>query len=401
MNAADKTHVDRRTFLKQATVVAGGIIWASASAESVAAQPVPGDGPYGPLLAPNADSIQLPAGFTSRRIATSGVPVANTTHVWHLNPDGGGCRPMPGGGWVYVSNGESTDGLGGVSAIAFDAAGTIVDAYPILSGTTRSCSGGMTPRGTYLSGEEHPTGRVFECDPTQRSEGIQRPLLGCFAHEMIAVDPATGAVYMVEDQPEGRFYKFQPRLAGDLTAGDTFAARVVDGHVSWEPTSTTEADRSARTTPFNGGEGLWIMHDTLYFTTKGDVRVWRLNLVTQQLTVWYDAATLPGTSLTAVDNIIGHAASGDLFVAEDGGNMEAVLLNTRGPAVVAPFLRFVGHDASEVTGIAFSPDGMRFYVSSQRGSDGVNGSTYEVSGPWRRTVDRWSLKQWRRLRTYR
>ena len=137
------------------------------------------------------------------------------------------------------------------------------------------------------------------------------------------------------------------------------------------------------------------MDGSLYFTTKGDVRVWRLHLARQQLTLWYDAATVAGTSLTAVDNLIGHAASGDLFVAEDGGNMEAVLLNTRGPAVVAPFLRFVGHDASEVTGIAFSPDGTRFYVASQRGTDGVNGGVYEVSGPFRRTGGKWSLKQLR------
>ncbi len=394
--------MDRREFLKQATAVAGGVSWAGAFAESVAAQPIVGDGPYGRLLPPNADGLQLPAGFTSRLIANSGVPVAHTSHVWHLLPDGAACRPRLGGGWIYVSNGEATDGLGGVAAIAFDAAGTIVDAYPILSGTTRSCSGGMTPRGTYLSGEEHPTGKVFECDPTRRSEGIHRPLLGSFAHEMIAVDSATGAVYMVEDQPEGRFYKFQPRFGSDLTTGNLYAARVVGGHVSWEPTSTTEADRSATTTAFNGGEGVWIMHGALYFTTKGDVRVWRLNLATQQLTVWYDAQTLVGTSLTAVDNLIGHAASGDLFVAEDGGNMEAVLLNTRGPAVVAPFLRFVGHDASEVSGLAFSPDGTRFYVSSQRGTDGVNGSVYEVSGPWRRSGDRWSLlKRQRRARTCR
>ncbi len=137
------------------------------------------------------------------------------------------------------------------------------------------------------------------------------------------------------------------------------------------------------------------MHGFLYFTTKGDVRVWRLNLATQQLSVWYDAMTLPRTSLNAVDNLVGHAASGDLFVAEDGGNMEAVLLTTSRPAVVAPFLRFVGHDASEVAGIAFSPDGTRFYVSSQRGTDGVSGGVYEVSGPFRRTIDRWSLKQLR------
>lgn len=390
MNRADKTRVDRRAFIKQVSAVAGGVLWATSTAtSSAAAQPLAGDGPYGPLLPPNVDGLQLPAGFTSRLIATSGVPVANTSHVFHLDPDGGACRPLRDGGWVYISNSESDDGQGGVAAIAFNAAGEIVDAYPILTGTTRSCSGGVTPRGTYLSGEENAVGGVFECDPTQRSQGIHRPLLGCFLHEMIAVDPADGSVYMVEDAPEGRFYRFQPKFAGDLTSGTLYAARVENGNVSWVPTLTTEPDRATSTTAFNGGEGVWIMGGVLYFTTKGDCRVWRLNLATQQLAVWYDAESLAGTALTAPDNLIGHAASGDLFVAEDGGNLEAVILTTRGPAQVAPFLRFVGHDTSEVTGLGFSPDGMRFYVTSQRGSDGVNGCVHEVSGPFRRMHYKW------------
>lgn len=53
-----------------------------------------------------------------------------------------------------------------------------------------------------------------------------------------------------------------------------------------------------------------------------------------------------------------------------------------------PFLRIVGHDESEITGLAFSPDGKRFYSSSQRGKSGfaggTDGCTYEVTGPCRR-----------------
>ncbi|MDP2290207.1 MAG: DUF839 domain-containing protein [Actinomycetota bacterium] len=127
------------------------------------------------------------------------------------------------------------------------------------------------------------------------------------------------------------------------------------------------------------------MRDALYFTTKGDVRVWRMDLWAQQLSVLYDGRAVAGTSLTAVDNLVGHLPSGDLFVAEDGGNMEVVLITTVGPGEVAPFLRFVGHDASEVTGIAFTPDHARLYVTSQRGTDGAHGLTYEISGPFRRS----------------
>jgi secreted PhoX family phosphatase len=84
---------------------------------------------------------------------------------------------------------------------------------------------------------------------------------------------------------------------------------------------------------------------------------------------------------TGVDNIVG-SRSGDLFVAEDGGNME---INIITPDVVAPFLRITGQSSSEITGPAFSPDGSRLYFSSQSGTSGASsgGVTYEVRGPFR------------------
>lgn len=53
--------------------------------------------------------------------------------------------------------------------------------------------------------------------------------------------------------------------------------------------------------------------------------------------------------------------------------------------VVAPFLRINGQGGSEICGPAFSPDGGRLYLSSQRGTSGSSsgGITYEVRGPFR------------------
>jgi secreted PhoX family phosphatase len=79
-----------------------------------------------------------------------------------------------------------------------------------------------------------------------------------------------------------------------------------------------------------------------------------------------------------VDNVV-VARSGDVYVAEDGGNMQLVIL---GPdESVSPFLEVTGQSGSEITGPAFSPDGSRLYFSSQRGGSG--GITYEVRGPFR------------------
>jgi secreted PhoX family phosphatase len=96
--------------------------------------------------------------------------------------------------------------------------------------------------------------------------------------------------------------------------------------------------------------------------------VWDLDVAAQTQLPLYDAAAHGESApLTGVDNVV-VSRGGEIFVAEDGGNLEVVVITT--DAVVAPVLRLVGHDASEVCGPAFSPDGRRMYFSSQRGTDG-------------------------------
>jgi secreted PhoX family phosphatase len=341
-----------------------------------------GPGAYGDLRAADVNGLQLPVGFTSRLVARTGATVSGTGYRWHAAPDGGACFAVAGGGWVYVSNSEIGGSGGGASAVQFAADGTVADAYRILAGTSRNCAGGPTPWGTWLSCEENgPSGRVHECNPERPGQGVQRPLLGSFSHEAAAVDVVTGHVYLTEDDPAGRLYRFVPTTHGDLTTGVLEAASVSGTRVRWLPTSVAAPDRARSTTAFNGGEGAWISGRTLWFTTKGDGRVYELDLTGQQLTVLYDQASTAGAPLNGVDNITAHEPSGDLFVAEDGGNMELCVITTAD--VVAPFLRFVGHSGSEVAGPAFSPDGTRLYVSSQRGTDGVTGATYEITGPFR------------------
>ena len=378
--------MDRRSFLRS-TALAVGVsslgtsFWRSAYAGTAQ----PGPGWYGALQAADANGVMLPAGFRSRILARTGSLVPGTDYAWPAAPDGGAVFPQADGGWVYTANSE-VPLTGGASALRFDRDGQVVDAYRILGATTQNCAGGPTPWGTWLSCEEHPAGMVWECDVDRAGQGVPLPALGLFAHEAVTFDVERQQLYLTEDTGDGRFYRFTPTAWPSLAAGRLEAMGVApDGSVSWVPVNSPAlpqqvAGRPAGSTPFRGGEGVWFDSDHVYFTTKGDNRVWDLDVAAQRLTVLYDAAVLgPDAPLTGVDNIV-VSQSGDIFVGEDGGNLEVVMITTRGE--VAPVVRLVGHGGSEITGPAFSPDGSRLYFSSQRGTSGT-GITFEVSGPFR------------------
>ncbi|SCF08472.1 alkaline phosphatase PhoX [Micromonospora mirobrigensis] len=381
----------RRTVLRATVAGAAafsGSLWAGA-ALAVPAQP--GTGPYGPLGSADANGIQLPAGFASRVVARSRQVVPGTSYAWHDAPDGGACFTA-GTGWIYVSNSEIST-TGGASAIRFNSDGTISSAYRILGNTNRNCAGGATPWGTWLSCEEVSRGYVYETYPQGGTAAVRRPALGRFNHEAAAADPDRRVIYLTEDETSGCFYRFRPTVWGDLSAGTLevlVGGTATSGPVSWtrvpdpdgSPTYTRQQVSSAK--KFNGGEGCWYAGGTCWFTTKGDNRVWAYDAVNQRIDLAYDDSLVTtGTApLTGVDNITG-SRYGDLYVAEDGGNMEICLITP--DSVVTPFLRITGQSGSEITGPAFSPDGGRLYFSSQRGTSGSSsgGITYEVRGPFR------------------
>ncbi len=384
----------RRDFLRHAglSVAIGVVAGASGWRRAFGAIPAQtGPGPYGPLLPPDANGLMLPAGFTSRVLARGGEPVGSTGYVWPIFPDGGAVFRAP-GGWVYAANSEwVAPAGGGVSALRFDRQGTIVDAYSICTGTIINCAGGPTPWGTWLTCEEYPGGRVWECDPLGGVPAVARDALGTFQHEAVAVDPKRRQLYLTEDVSDGRFYRFTPNRWKDLGAGGLLEVAVVaaDGAVTWLPVADPNPPNVATnptrlqvpsSTPFPGGEGITYSRRHVYFTTKGNNRLWDYDVRLERLSVFYDRALDAGMTLGGVDNVTA-ARSRDLVGAEDGDNLELVLLTPGG--VVSPLLRVTGQAGSECAGPAFGP-GNRLYFSSQRGGSGLSGITYEVSGPFRR-----------------
>jgi secreted PhoX family phosphatase len=255
--------------------IGGGLFDALIARAAFAGEPQgPAGAGYGPLR-PAGDDLALPAGFQYRVISNEGdlmddefpTPKAmdgmasfeavNGNILLVRNHEDGQAgntlRPRPPGS-TSSSAGILADRLEthyGPRAFAYDtyaAGGTctlevephgqrrLVRQYWSLVGTVRNCAGGPTPWGSWLSCEEtldsasatgyaRDHGYIFEVPIGTVSGGPAAPvalrLLGRFAHEAVAVDPATGAVYETEDQGDGSgFYRFipsvRPQHPGDL-----------------------------------------------------------------------------------------------------------------------------------------------------------------------------------------
>lgn len=361
----------------------------------------------GPLQKPNQFGVMVPEGMQCKLIAQSGKKIGEN-YIWHGSPDGASVFPTDDKGWIYVSNSELWNKNGGVGAIKFGKDGEIEDSYSILENSELNCSGGATPWGTWLSCEEHLKGIVWETSPIKNNPNFprKREMLGAFRHEGAAIDPKTNFIYMTHDDIEGLFYRFtskgKPGSEKFYSDGELQAAEVnYDGSINWikvpDPSAktTTIIEQLPEATSFQRGEGIAYFDRKIFFATTHDHRVWMYEPDKNKINLFYDGKgkidnnnPLNWLNRWQKDNknsVLKNpdqmtiSADGYPLVAEDGDNNELCFLDKSGFA--KPLIRLDGHWLSEITGPAFSPDGMRLYFSSQRGRTGsrkTGGMTFEI-----------------------
>jgi len=258
---------------------------------------------YGELVPDPAGLLSLPAGFSYRVVAESGVTLLESGEPTPDDPDGTAAFVRRGGdGSVLVVNHEiggneefgvppvpgfayDETARGGTTNVEVDRRGNRVREYVSLAGTHNNCAGGRTPWETWITCEEteailaKPHGYCFEVDPYDQ-DANRDPLpvkcLGRFAHESVVVDPHRHAIYLTEDagNPNGLLYRWTPpRRALPLGKGALRAladdAGTLEAMQAYTRSGAFVPDLSVATQPGTTYKVKWVaVPDRAAFTTS-------------------------------------------------------------------------------------------------------------------------------------
>ena len=276
----------RREFIASGALAAGALLYPGGLRRALAAPARAGASPYGPLVGPDANGLMLPQGFTSRRIARSLETVPGTSYLFPVFPDGQATFRTGDGGWILVTNSESLAPAGaGASAVRFGPDGTVVGAYRILGDTNTNCAGGPTTVGhvAVLRGDgQRPglgvrPGRRAGRGAAPRAGGLQPRGGGGRPRRRAPVPHRGRGRRALLPLHAARLSRAWPTVLLEVAVVAPGRAASPGGgarpHTA-ESGVPTRAPGPRQATRFRGGEGIWYARDVLYFTTKGDRKVW-------------------------------------------------------------------------------------------------------------------------------
>jgi secreted PhoX family phosphatase len=448
---------DRRSFLLVggASAIAAGLTTLSARL-ATGATATRG---YGPLQPAECELtglplIKLPEGFRYRTFGWTGdlLHRGGTTPAAHdgmavVKADGDRLtlvrnHEISGRGKVFGGADTRYDPTapGGCSNLVFNTAtGALEDSFVSLSGTVQNCAGGPTPWGTWLSGEENlgdtttldakdkkPVGYekdhgwVFEVGAAGATGPQPLKDMGRFIHEAVAVDPATGRVYLTEDANPSGFYRFTPKTPGKLAdggklemlvavgrpdvrkrvkAGSVFDVKwvpVADPHLAHTPNTTDsqgvyKQGRKLGGTTFARLEGVFHSEGKLFITaTSGgnaeQGQVWEYTPAEERMRILFES---PGRDVLNMPDNLCASPKGCLVLCEDGGRpgqrLQALTPDGGLFVFAENVTRLRGEKngfrgdfrSMEWSGVCFSPCGKWLFANLQ-----TPGMTVAITGPW-------------------
>ncbi|WP_256874511.1 alkaline phosphatase PhoX [Nostoc sp. C057] len=157
-------NLSRREFFTLAGASATGAVLLS-PLQAFYAKPAIAAGPYGNLVTDPNGVLDLPSGFTYRRLSETG----QTMNDGYLVPgghDGMGAFAGSNGNTILIRNHElgtsgngvgapngskyNTNGRGGCTKLVVNSSRNLVEHRGVLAGTIRNCAGGPTPSGSWL-----------------------------------------------------------------------------------------------------------------------------------------------------------------------------------------------------------------------------------------------------------